>query len=538
MGVLGLDGGDGTGEQRKEMEPAALRTPAKAATTTVFGYGSLMSESSCKRTCPSCENHRLAALHGWRRAFSLVSVSQIRNGNADMEHGKIAALAVSPDGGHGGRGGLVPRILGCVFEIKNDDLDELIRREHRYNMMKLPCYEISDPETCVIPVEQEPVWAIVFVASTDKEYIRKCEAEQQQQEQQSIPGTRYQEIVGQHYSGSLWHRTDILPVDKYLHFCIEAAEVLGGRVSRDNFLDNTFLADAKTSIREYLSLPSSFVRAPQSSKWCQLANHILMHMISYSTSDAIACMSSVCRSWLQATSDPRELFLLLESRFYGNLPVTHPIQIPRLTLQERRECTEIFDQLDILLHLIRSGLRALALCSDANSLSQSNKKCLDILRARLYDPNPGDGGDDVDSLEDKRDLEYALARRFIFYKWSILCKQSVSQLYVRNVRLKNSVDNIFMCGALRHSDYVDTVINVFWKWGLKQTFLLALGICWLHRRAWNCADDRERRAPKYYSVGIKLCPSLRLSKVSRRKTAGSGTRRHIPICLSDLNRPL
>ena len=54
---------------------------------------------------------------------------------------------------------------------------------------------------------------------------------------------------------------------------------------------------------------------------------------------------------------------------------------------------------------------------------------------------------------------------------------------------------------------------MFWKSGLKQTFhhwplrnLLA------SPRAWNCADDRERRAPKCSSVGIKLCPSHRGSQ--------------------------
>ena len=113
-----------------------------APTTTVFGYSSLLSEASCKRTCPSCRRHRLAVLPGWRRYFSLVSVSQIRNGNADEVAKKIAALAVSPVAPQ--QPSLpIPRIVGCLFEIDTCSLPDLVRREHRYEMHTLPCYEIQ-----------------------------------------------------------------------------------------------------------------------------------------------------------------------------------------------------------------------------------------------------------------------------------------------------------------------------------------------------------------------------------------------------------
>ena len=202
---------------------------------TIFGYGSLLSEWSCLRTCKSASNHRVAVLNGYIRIFNLVSVSQIKNGNARVEKKQIAAVAVQKADDPS------CQCVGVLFEIDKVNLNDLIQREHRYNITEEIAYGGDDGTTSVA--------CIVFTASNDEEYKCKC------QKEGNGSGEMYHEIVGQYYGGSLWGRTDIFPVPKYLNFCCNAASKLTFRGDPDfakmNFQDS-LLADGKTTVREYM----------------------------------------------------------------------------------------------------------------------------------------------------------------------------------------------------------------------------------------------------------------------------------------------
>lgn len=215
------------------IEPCSAGSADRIA---IFGYGSLLSVWSCRRTCPSVSNHRLAVLPGWQRVFSLVSASQLRNGNADQVLRQLAAVAVAPTF----QLESPPFTVGALFSINPDDFAALRKREHRYEMKKLDCYEADDVK------RERPIPAFVVVESTDENYFRKCNSEQAEGEAE---GSKYHELIGQFYGGSLWGRRDIFPVTKYLRFCVAAAHVLGGSAAQSNFLDASFLADRRTSIR-------------------------------------------------------------------------------------------------------------------------------------------------------------------------------------------------------------------------------------------------------------------------------------------------
>ena len=199
---------------------------------TIFGYGSLLSKASTLRTCPSMKNHRVAAIRGYERIFSLVSISQLRNGNSNVDLNQIAALAVRRTSDP------TTLCIGTVFEIEEADMVELKKREHRYDITEMNAFDDGNTDSVVR--------CLVFTESNDSTYKAKCDAE----------GTDvFETIVGQYYSGMLWGRQDIYPVTKYLHYCCNAASQLVYRGDPDmcqqNFLQS-LLADGTTTIGEYM----------------------------------------------------------------------------------------------------------------------------------------------------------------------------------------------------------------------------------------------------------------------------------------------
>mmetsp|Transcript_11684 Transcript_11684/g.18335 ORF Transcript_11684/g.18335 Transcript_11684/m.18335 type:complete len:132 (+) Transcript_11684:1203-1598(+) len=82
---------------------------------------------------------------------------------------------------------------------------------------------------------------LICCAATDGDYIAR--------HGQEVFDSRYKSIG----LDSIWHWPGkILPCRVYLRHCILAATKPGPEV-RDNFLDNTFLWDRKTTIREWLA---------------------------------------------------------------------------------------------------------------------------------------------------------------------------------------------------------------------------------------------------------------------------------------------
>jgi cation transport regulator ChaC len=201
-------------------------------TITIFGYGSLLSEWSCLKTCPSACNHRVACIYGYARVFNLVSVSQLKNGNANVEKNEIAAVSVKKS--HDSS----CQCLGVVFDINASDFEQLKVREHRYNITQMKAHDGADDSTFVD--------CHVFTASDDATYKLKCSKE---------GATVFHDVVGQFYGGSLWGRTDIYPVLKYLKFCCNAASKLTFRgdkeIVKKNFMES-LLSDGVETVKEYM----------------------------------------------------------------------------------------------------------------------------------------------------------------------------------------------------------------------------------------------------------------------------------------------
>ncbi|KAJ1426588.1 hypothetical protein B484DRAFT_450649 [Ochromonadaceae sp. CCMP2298] len=263
---------------------------------TIFGYGSLMDASSALRTMPAARNFRRGVLRGFHRRYSLVSVSGIRSGNADLNTLEVAALAIRSGVGRGGRGcrgcrnsegccggcggckeaedegaetAAEEMVLGVLFDIPCAQLGPYLEREHRYRPMQVSVQEwggvggvgarhggqdqgsrggdssassSSSGGSAHSHSTYTTAWAVV--EQTDEAYKTSLHTDTTQAH------LEYQRRVGQFYSGRLWGREDILPMAPYMVSVLYAAYKIGDSEWLQNNLD-ALLADGR-SLRGYL----------------------------------------------------------------------------------------------------------------------------------------------------------------------------------------------------------------------------------------------------------------------------------------------
>ncbi len=199
----------------------------KEKTVSIFGYGSLMSIDSAIKTMPSLSNFRLAKLIGYKRIFSLFAVDRLIKGYTSVNDIENAGLAIRPNKEEEN---INNTVFGCVFDILEDELPSYFEREKIYKVKKVP----------VITCDFENVTAYTVIEQTDEEYIN------------TLGKTEYDFQVGKYYSGSIWQRKDILPAKKYFEMVCTAAINTRNIELLKNFLDETYLSDEITTIREYL----------------------------------------------------------------------------------------------------------------------------------------------------------------------------------------------------------------------------------------------------------------------------------------------
>ncbi|KAJ1395326.1 hypothetical protein SESBI_33479 [Sesbania bispinosa] len=191
---------------------------------SICGYGSLLSEKSARATFPHLINFRIARLTGFRRLFTVVGGFFFTHGIANAKTEEIAALSAEPCEGE--------TIIVTVFDIKKTEIPAFIEREREYRFLAV-VPESLDGKPFTNP-------AVLCASSTDEEFLKfKCS------EGREIYFKQY----GEYMIHKIW-RDDVLPCRVYLRHCVLAAKNLGGE-AYNNFLDHTFLADRKTTIRQY-----------------------------------------------------------------------------------------------------------------------------------------------------------------------------------------------------------------------------------------------------------------------------------------------
>ncbi|XP_058757998.1 uncharacterized protein LOC131631225 [Vicia villosa] len=191
---------------------------------SICGYGSLLSEKSARSTFPNLTNFRTARLNGFRRLFSIVGAIFFTHGIANLKTHEIAGLSAEPCEDE--------TIIITVFDINKTEIPAFIQRERGYSF--LPVF----PESLDGKPYTNP--AVLCGSYTDEEFFKyRCPEGKE----------TYFRQYGEYKIHKIW-RDDALPCRVYLRHCVLAAKSLGDE-AYNNFLDHTFIADRKTTIRQY-----------------------------------------------------------------------------------------------------------------------------------------------------------------------------------------------------------------------------------------------------------------------------------------------
>ena len=183
----------------------------------------------CSRACssPSLRGFRYGRVEGWCRVFTLVSIVNVRRG---LARGRRLATATARR-----RPGAALHV--CLYEIDVEDLPELVAREARLRLT-LARYTAERGSNVGGDATGE---ALLCSEYSDAEYFaERCAGRHE----------TYEAAVGRYYAGALY-RDDLLPVPAYTMRCLRAHE-RAGRRALANLLDESFLGDGVTTLRQHL----------------------------------------------------------------------------------------------------------------------------------------------------------------------------------------------------------------------------------------------------------------------------------------------
>ena len=218
---------------------------------TICGFGSLLSERSARTTLPDLRNFRKARLVGssssegeggqrqpacrfrYRRVFAHTADVFFERGIARPETREVASLSIERVEVEGDEqednGGLVVTAFDTPYTPSN--VAAFVAREHEF---KLVAVHLSDGSV-----------AVACERWTDDEYVARRFGGDRE-----AFWRRWGVIARDGFgNGTVWHDPSVLPCRLYFRHCVLAARNLG---EEDAFLDSTWLADRRTTAREWL----------------------------------------------------------------------------------------------------------------------------------------------------------------------------------------------------------------------------------------------------------------------------------------------
>jgi hypothetical protein len=203
---------------------------------TILGFGSLMSERSSRTTFSNLQNFRLGRVPNYRRVFGHPASIFFQRGIANLETKEISSLSAEPCPGHAG-------FVCSVFDVPNNNMIEngvpsqtFLEREEEFNIVTEVRYQSLDDPTNIGT-------GILCTSSDDETYVSRWGKEHfHRQYQQYGVNT----IWG-------WQRdSGLRPCAVYLRHCYLAAQSMGD-LCFDSFLDETYLVDRETKLRDYIA---------------------------------------------------------------------------------------------------------------------------------------------------------------------------------------------------------------------------------------------------------------------------------------------
>ena len=211
---------------------------------TILGFGSLLSERSSRMTFPELQNFRLGRVPNYRRVFGHPTSIFFQRGIAKPETKEMSSLSAEHAPGY-------PGFICSVFETPNKDMmndgvpsEAFLLREEEFGIIMVP-YEDHNTNNGKGSSEDggHPKQGILCTVSTDEEYLRRWGRE------------RFEEHFVKYGISQIWgwaKDSGLKPCPVYLRHCYLAAKSMGDDCF-NSFLDDTFLVDRKTTLREYLA---------------------------------------------------------------------------------------------------------------------------------------------------------------------------------------------------------------------------------------------------------------------------------------------
>lgn len=199
-------------------------------TTTIIGFGSLMSVTSARTTFPNLYNFRIATVTGYRRVFRHPAAIFFERGIANKSTLEIASLCAEPSEDVSSSFEVV------VFEVEQTklEMDAFLKREEEFKIIQCPFID---------EYKQEGM-GLLCSAGSDEHFIENWGEE--------VFNSKYRT----HGLDTIWNwgpESGILPCAVYLRHCVlSVSKPEFPKRLKDSFLDETYLVDRVTTIREYL----------------------------------------------------------------------------------------------------------------------------------------------------------------------------------------------------------------------------------------------------------------------------------------------
>jgi len=230
----------------------SLHPPANTITSdnfvSIVGFGSLLSKNSALYTSPNLRNFSVVRVRGYRRVFAHTSPIFFSRNIARKETREIASLSVEECED--------ASFIGCRFEIPMEEYPALAMREAEFNFTAVVTRDVETNEV----VGEEDVKSVCCVRGSDalytSQYCKRVLFEGREEDSSKCECVKC--ALKEFGEPMIWTDELIFPTRTYCRHCVLAARGLGKAVE-DDFLDNTFLADRKTRLREHLERDPSIL---------------------------------------------------------------------------------------------------------------------------------------------------------------------------------------------------------------------------------------------------------------------------------------
>lgn len=133
----------------------------------IFGYGSLINESSLKKTCENAKILYPAKLYGFIRVFNIPSAVRF----CTRANKPCAALNAEKSEWN-------EYINGVCIQIPKDDLDKLLKREEGYELVQVDIEHFNEPKTQRVFMFRSlhfESYDYIWNSDEQKEYLSICE---------------------------------------------------------------------------------------------------------------------------------------------------------------------------------------------------------------------------------------------------------------------------------------------------------------------------------------------------------------------------